>query len=184
MSQKNPDKLEVVWGASLQGYFFEELKKINEKSSRPLPEKTIIYSSWVMSNLGESEKYFDTREGKVQEKVLGVKLMESGQMPVEQRKRVLWDIGDTSLLLCGYFFKSVSNKIVDISYYRELGKMAYRRLDAIVPEMYDTTAFFKVLAELFDDMTAVISIVADKLGKNDPGDDFTFLINDFSLKTS
>ena len=184
MSQKNPEKLEVVWGTSLQGYFFEELNKINDKSSRPLPQKTIVYSSWVMSNLGESEKYFDTREGKVREKVLGVKLMESGQMSVEQRKRVLWDIGDTSLLLCGYFFKSMNNKIVDISYYQGLGKTAYRRLDAIVPEMYDTNAFFKMLAELFDDMTAVISIVSDKLGKNGRGDDFTFLINDVSLKTS
>ena len=137
-----------------------------------------------MSNMGESKKYFDTTKGKVREKILGVKLMESCQMSVEQKKRILRDVGDTSLLLCGYFFKSISNKIVDISYYQEVGKMAYRRLDTIVPEMYDTTSFYKTLAELFDDVTAVISIIAENLGKNSSSENFTFLINNTQAKIS
>ena len=184
MSQRNLDKLEVDRGTSLQGYFFEELKKVNDKSSRPLPQKAIAYSSWVMSNLGESKKYFDTTEGKVREKVLGVRLMESSKMPIERKKRALWDIGDTSLLLCGYFFKSMNNKIVDIGYYRELGKTAYRRLDTIIPEMYDTISFFEMLADFFDDITAIISIVANKLGKNGSDDDAIFLMNDLNLRAS
>ena len=183
MSPKNPERQNVVLETTLQGYFFEELKKINDKSSHPLPQQTILYSSLVMSNMGESKKYFDTTEGKVREKILGVKLMQSCQMPIEQRKRVLRDVGDTSLLLCGYFFKSVTNKIVDISYYQELGKTAYRRLDSIVPEMYDTHSFYNILAEFFDNITAIISIIANKLGQNCE-DSFTFLINDPQSKVS
>ena len=174
----------MIWGASLQGYFFEELKKVNDRSSCPLSQKVILYSSWAMSNMGESKKYFDTTEGKIREKVLGVKLMESCRMPLEQRKRVLRDIGDTSLLLCGYFFESVSKKIVDISYYQELGKTAYRRLDSIIPEMYDMAFFYKMLADLFDEITAVISIVASKLGSNSQGEDFAFLVSGSDLKVS
>ena len=185
MVKESSVKREVVLGESLQGYFFEELKKISDQSSRPLPQKMILYSSLVMSSMGESKKYFDTREGKVREKILGIKLMESNQMPVEQRKRVLRDIGDTSLLLCGYFFKSVANKIVDIGYYQELGKTAYRWLDAIVPEMYDTVSFFKMIAEFFDDITAIISIIANNLGKSEQQNDgFVFLFNDVNLKVS
>ena len=184
MSQENSERLDVVLGTTLQGYFFEELKKINDKSSHPLPQQTILYSSLVMGNMGESKKYFDTTEGKVREKILGVKLMESCQMSVKQRKRVLRDVGDTSLLLCGYFFKSIINKIVDISYYQELGKMAYRRLDVIIPEMYGTVSFYKILADLFDDITAIISIIANKLSQPPQEDDFTFLINDLNTKVS
>ena len=184
MSQESPRTLKVVSEASLQGYFFEELKKVNDRSSCPLPQKTILYSSWVMSNMGESKKYFDTSEGKIQEKILGIKLMESNQMPLEQRKRVLRDVGDTALLLCGYFFESVTKKIVDISYYQELGKTAYRRLDAIVPEMYDTVSFYEMLAHLFDQITSVISIIASKLGKNDQEASFAFLITNPELKVS
>ena len=171
-------------GTTLQGYFFEELKKVNDKSSHPLPQQTILYSSMVMSNMGESKKYFDTTEGKVREKVLGIKLMESSQMTVEQRKRVLRDIGDTSLLLCGYFFKSVTKKIVDISYYQELGKTAYRQLDVIIPEMYDTVSFYNMLADFFDNITTIISIIANNMGRNSQEEHFAFLINEPQTKVS
>ena len=63
MTQKNAEKSTVISGESLQGYFFEELTKINEKSSHPLPHQAILYSSMVMSSMGESKKYFDTTEG-------------------------------------------------------------------------------------------------------------------------
>ena len=103
--------------------------------------------------------------------------MESAQMSICQRKRVLRDVGDTTLLLCGYFFKSISKKIVDASYYQELGKTAYRRLDVIEPEMYDMTSFYMMLSELFEDITTVISLVANKLRENAPDDENIFLIN-------
>ena len=169
---------------TLQGYFFEELKKVNDKSSHPLPQQAILYSSMVMSNMGESKKYFDTTKGKVREKILGIKLMESAQFSLEQRKRVLRDVGDTSLLLCGYFFKSVTKKIVDISYYQELGKTAYRQLDIIIPEMYDTISFYNMLADVFDNITAIISIIANKMGQNSQEEHFTFLINEPQTKVS
>ena len=176
MAQKDAEKSTIVLGESLQGYFFEELTKINDKSSHPLPRQAILYSSMVMSNMKESKKYFDTTEGKVREKVLGIRLMESDQMPVNQRKRVLRDIGDTTLLLCGYFFKSISKKIVDVSYYQELGKTAYRRLDVIDPEMYDIASFYMILSEYFEQLTTVISIVANKLRENNPDEESIFLI--------
>ena len=75
------------------------------------------------------------------------------------------------------FFKSISKKIVDVSYYQELGKTAYRRLDVIEPEMYDTASFYMMLSELFEGMTTVISIVANKLRENAPDGENVFLIS-------
>ena len=45
--------------------------------------------------------YFENVEGKVREKVLGVKLLECQELPNESKKRTLQDIGDTALFLCG-----------------------------------------------------------------------------------
>jgi len=46
--EKNEKKSELILGNSLQGYFFDELTEINQKSNRPLPNETLYYSSLVM----------------------------------------------------------------------------------------------------------------------------------------
>ena len=187
MDGKNPKSSgssEFILETSLQGYFFELLHKINSKSTRPLPKEMILYSSLVMGDMGESKRYFDMADGKAREKILGIKLMEAGKFPVKKQKRVLRDIGDTALLLCGYFFESINNKIVNISYYQELGKTAYRRLNALIPDLYNTPSFFKIFSEGFDEVTNIIGIVSKNLDKNHLSKEFSFLISDATLKAS
>lgn len=158
-SRANSIKLE----SSLQNYFFDELNSINKKSSHPLPQETVFYSSLVLDSYGQSEKFFEKdEEGRVTEKILGLKLLESQHLPNAQKKQVLKDIGDTALILCGYFSDSISKKMNGEKYYLELGQIAYRRLNSIVPEAFHVPCFFEGLSSSLCDTVNLISIFAQK----------------------
>ena len=94
---------EITLEPSLQSFFFDELVAVNNKSTNPLPTEAIYYSSNVLDKFGESVNFFELDEGRVREKILGLKLLESGQMIRSQQKKVLKDIGDTALFICGFF---------------------------------------------------------------------------------
>ena len=103
-------KAPLVIETSLQPFFYDQLQAINRKMIYPLPNETIYYLSLVMDKLGDSSKYFEIVDGKVREKILGLKLLEAGQLPKEKKKVVVRDVAETSLILCGYFSDSMNRK--------------------------------------------------------------------------
>ena len=162
-SKKSSEQLSsLVTDTSLQGYFLDQLTEVNQKSTVKLPQEALIYSSMVMDRFGESGQYFEVIEGKPQEKVLGTKLLSIDNMNKEAKKRALRDIGDTSLCLCGFFSDSLNRKIVDSRYYRELGVIAYQRLNSIVPDYYDIPSFFKIISESLNSIIMMMNLVAQR----------------------
>lgn len=151
---------EIILETSLQAFFYDQLIEINQKNLNPLPNETVYYSSLIMDQFGESQKYFETQEGRVREKILGTKLLEASSQPRPVQKRMLRDIGDTALFMCGYFSDSVNKKLIDLSYYHELGRIAYRRLNSHIPELYDYPEFYDLLSEKFQHLTEMIYLVS------------------------
>jgi len=90
------------------------------------------------------------QEGKVKEKILGLKLLESSELPVTEQVKVLRDVADTSLLVSSYFSDSIKKKFVDESYYVHVGKNAYERLNNLSPQYLDIPCFYHMLATSFD----------------------------------
>jgi hypothetical protein len=159
----------LILDSSLQGFFYDHLQEFNTRSFTPLSTETIFYSSIVMDNFGNSEKFFDQVNGKVREKILGLKLMESVQLPRELQKKALKEIAEMSLLLCGYFTDSLNKKIIDVKYYEDVGKIAYTKLNSFCPSLYDVPSFYKNMSENFSDVTLLMSLVSKKYSKeNDP----------------
>lgn len=148
--------------SSLQAYFYDQLQEFNKKSTQPLSNEVVYYSSLVMDHFGDANKYFENVDGKIREKILGIKLMESSQFPREKQKIILRDIADTALLLCGYFSDSMNKKIVDTKYYQEIGVIAYKRLNAFQPKAFDVEDFFERIAWQFQNVTTLMSMVSAK----------------------
>lgn len=153
--------------SSLQVYFFDKLQAFNKKDLKPLPSEVIYYSSTVMDHFGDANKYFEKIDGKIREKVLGIKLMESSLFPKDKQKVILRDIAETSLLLCGYFSDSLNGKIVNTAYYHEIGVIAYKRLNSFQSKAYDINGFFDHVANNFRQLTNLMSLVANS-HENDP----------------
>ncbi|MBC98463.1 MAG: hypothetical protein CME63_11985 [Halobacteriovoraceae bacterium] len=176
MTKDDQKSSKVILETSLQSFFYSELQQFNEKSMEPLPNETIYYSSLVMDYFGDVTRYFENSEGKLKNKVLGTKFLKSSSLPKEERKRELKDIGDTALVICGYFSASLNNKLIDTRYYQDLGQLAYRQLNHVVPSAYDIPSFFDVLSHRFEKLAQVIGLVSEKTLGNDFGADDVYLI--------
>lgn len=152
----------IILSTNLKGFFFDGLSEINKKSLCPVPESIIYYSSDVLDKFALSQDFFETSEGKVREKILGMKLLEATQYNRDEQKKIYKEVGDMSLLVCGYFSESVNKKIVDKDYYAQLGKMAFSHLNNVSPTFLDIPCFYGMVATCFESMTSLMSILASR----------------------
>ncbi|MFL5784537.1 MAG: hypothetical protein ACJ76H_08020 [Bacteriovoracaceae bacterium] len=152
----------IITASNLQGFFFEGLNELNKKSLCPVPESIIFYSSEVLDKFALSQDFFEVSEGKVREKILGVKLLEAMQMSRDEQKRTYKEVADMSLLVCGYFSESVNKKIIDTHYYAQLGKMAYGHLNSVSPTFLDIPSFYSMVSTCFEAMTTLMANFASK----------------------
>jgi hypothetical protein len=152
----------IILSANLKGFFFEGLSEINKKSLCPVPESIIYYSSDVLDKFALSQDFFETSEGKVREKILGMKLLKASESNRDEQKKIYKEVGDMSLLVCGYFSESVNKKIVDKEYYAQLGKMAFSHLNNVSPVFLDIPSFYAMVATCFESMTTLMTLFANK----------------------
>jgi len=152
----------IIVATNLQTFFYDQLNEINKKSLLPISDSLIFYSSEVLNSFSRSEKYFEEVQGRLKEKVLGYKLLEAEKYSIDDRKKILKDIGDTTLILCGHFKRSVKEKLLNVEYYKDIGKNAYAGLNSLWPSFLDIPDFYMGLAGNFEVVTTMISSVSTK----------------------
>lgn len=150
------DIKDIVKAPSLASFFYTELDELNKKSLCPVPQELVHYSSQIMDKFSFSGNFFE--EGKL--KVLGQKLLEAHHLNLDAKKDIFKDVGDTSLFTCGFFEESLNPKILDRSYYVNLGKTAFEKLNSVEPEYYDIQSFFRMLATSFENLVYLLKAVA------------------------
>lgn len=64
----------------------------------------------------------------IEDRPLGLRLLEACDASPRERRTRLREIGDTSLFLSGFWGDSLGGKLVDVDYYIDLGGTAYREL--------------------------------------------------------
>jgi hypothetical protein len=161
MNDARITKQNLVLNESLKSFFLDTLMHLNKKSLTPVPIEAIVYSSEVLNEYVSPLKFFEVSdEGKIKQKILGMKLLEAQNVNREEQKRVYKDVGDSALILCGMFNQSVNRKILDISYYQKIGKVAYGNLNSLERKVYDYPEFFELLSESFLILTTLISQVS------------------------
>jgi len=152
----------IILSSSLKGYFFEGLNELNQKSLCPIPQSVIFYSSDVLDKFALSDSFFEINEGKVREKILGVKLLEAQMLNREEQRKVYREVAEMSLMVCGYFSESVNKKLVDRDYYSQIGRSAFTHLNTIAPDFLDIPSFYSMVATCFESLTSLMSVLASK----------------------
>ncbi len=145
---------------NLDSFFFEELIAINRVAKCPLPQEFLFYSSKILQNYSTSEKLYNFSEKGVREKILGEMLLSANFKAKEEKIRMLKEVGDISLLLSGYFAKSLEKKIVDRKPYKDLGKIAYSRINDLNFNCMNFPNFFKGLETCFDLVSSHLNCLA------------------------
>ena len=152
----------LILTSSLQGHFYEGLLELNKNSLCPMPESLLFYSSNVLDKFALSDSFFEMSDGKVREKILGMKLLEASRLERDDQKKVYKEVADMSLILCGYFPESVNRKLVDTSYYSQIGKMAYGHLNSMSPTFLDIPCFYQMVSTSFENLTNLLALLAKK----------------------
>lgn len=148
--------LDIKTVTDLRSFFYEGLTKINKQSLSPVSESLLLYSSDVLQKYAHSYLYFNEENGKVSEKTLGLNILQAESMNKEEKRKIYKDVGDTALVLVGYFPKSINAKLLDKSYYIQIGQMAYKKMDYVYPDYLDIPSFYKKLADCFEGLTHLL----------------------------
>lgn len=157
------DPRSIITVPDLKSYFFQNLSELNQRSLCPVHQAAIFYTSEVLGKYALSESYFETSdEGRTREKILGTKLLAAASLEREEQRRVYQEVGDTALVMCGYFAESVNRKILDTNYYKQLGMSAYQGLNSVSPRHLDIPSFYGVLASSFPLVTTLIGMIASR----------------------
>ncbi len=146
---------------SLTDYFYQNLEEVNKKSLCPLPQEFIFYTSKVLDNYALSENFFEASEGKVNDKVLGIKYLEAGEKKLEERKLIYKDIGDTVLVQLGFFTENIQHKLSSETYYLNLGKSAYATMEKLDCSFYDIPEFYRLFATSLESMVKLLSMTSE-----------------------
>ena len=150
----------IIKASNLNSFFFNELVAINKIAKCPLPQEFLFYSSKLLETYSLSEKLYRVTDDGVREKILGQMLLSANEKPKEERIRILKEVGDISLVISGYFAKSLNSKIVDRNYYKDIGKIAYSRVDGLDFNCMNIPNFFKALETCFDILSSHLNCLA------------------------
>lgn len=177
MNERDEDSKEIILKIGPQEYFFQILSDVNKKSLNNFSREVIFYLSEVMGSFILSQNFFELEEGKFKDKILGTKFLEAKNKSKKPKMRAFKEIGDTALFLSGYFSASLNKKIIDESYYQKLGAMAYDQLNDLVPSFYDVPRFYSGLAQSFQGLSNLLTILAEQQSENSQDGDLGLIIN-------
>ncbi|MBD66754.1 MAG: hypothetical protein CME62_16220 [Halobacteriovoraceae bacterium] len=159
---------------SLNEFFFHSLSKKNKEVPCPLPEEFLFYSSLVLERYAMSENFFALKEGKINEKIFGLKFLQSQKKENSEKVNDLKDVGDTLLVQLGLFSDSVKNKLTNKNYYVAIAQNAYHQLDGLEFQFYDIPNFYRLFASSFERTLVLLEAMsADFL----EGSDHQFLLD-------
>ena len=166
----------IVHVSDLSTYFFDKLHFQNSRSLCPVPEEMLLYSSQVLNKYSLSSEFFEMKNGKVSSKILGLEALSARAKSMSEQKKIYKDIADTALVLTGFFGESINKKIIDKSYYIQLGQMAYSKVHSLDVTFLDMPHFYKRMSSSFPILMELIKSLSCELNFQEQLSDNELLI--------
>ena len=155
------DKNKILSHDSLIQFFYKDLDQVNKNSICPLPHEFILYSCEVLNDYALSDRFFNTAEGRVNEKVLGINFLEANHKSYREKKEIYKDVGDTILVQLGLFSKHLKRKNNTAKYYLDLGRSAYAHMENLDCNFYDIPNFYNLFSSSFEHMINLLAVMQE-----------------------
>lgn len=139
----------------LRAFFGRALKNAAQNQKMDIPQEVFGYVVELLVQFHETANLF-VQEG-VRVPVLADMLMEALEADFHKRVSLLRHMGDTSLMVTGYFPEALSRRCVDFNYYQSMGETAYSHLGALT----DDLNIFDKLSERFLKVSELINEVSE-----------------------
>ena len=144
-----------ILSTKLEEFFSIEISQIAEREQLVFSPRVVDYVAKLLTEFQESDRFF-VHDSKVP--ILADILSEMMEANEFRRRSLLKQVGDTSLMLTGYFPEALERRCVSFSYYQQMGESAYSQLASLT----DTVNVFDELSGRFSLMIQVLNSFSEK----------------------
>ena len=149
--------MEIVKG--FDGFFMDEIEAAEERLDIELSPHSKLYLLYLLKQLSEKEDFFHSKI--VQDKPLGIVLLEALHKSIFEKIRDLKIVGDLSLIFSGLYPEFLTRRLVDIDYFIELGRKSYHLLSDTYSSYKTKQELFILYSQLVDDFLRLIEILTE-----------------------
>lgn len=135
--------------------FFAELVGVAARDAEQAPSP--IAEMYLVELLAERVAALDPDEPST----LAEAWLDIQSAPRPQRVRGLRTLGDRALFVSGFFGEGLLRSVVGLSYYRDMGRLAYASLARLIGDEGQERAWPELFEELADCFPALVALLAD-----------------------
>lgn len=146
---------------NLRNFFRGMILDAAENQRADLNPAIVQYVTEVLVAFHDTARLF-VQQG-VRIPVLADMLSDALEADFYRRVVLLRQMGDTSLMVSGYFPEALARRAIDLSYYRNMGELAYSQLGSLTQD----SPVFDTLSEKFVILSELISEVSEATLKRD-----------------
>ncbi len=143
-------------------FFVDEIEAAEEKLQIQLSAHSKLYLIHLLKRLSESEDFFYSEV--IQDKPLGIVLMEALHKNIFEKIRDLKIVGDLSLIFSGLYPDFLTRRLVDIDYFINLGRKSYHLLSDTYSSYSAKRELFVLYSQLVADFICLIDILTEISG--------------------
>jgi hypothetical protein len=140
---------------SLRDYFLGLVSEAAKTHNDVFSPQAVHYVTDVLVHFHETARLFVQTGSRVP--VMAEMLSHALEADFYRRIVLLRQMGDTSLMVSGFFPEAVTRRSVDLGYYQQMGEIAYSQLGSMSGE----PSVFDELSERFRELSGLINDVAD-----------------------
>ena len=149
----------IIVSEGLKEVLREKLKDALVRRAVAAEDMTEFYLVNLLSQYHESQESFCPEGEDILSKPLALRFIEDTDGDMVTRRKGLRRLGDTALLIAGFYAERVRRGIVDISYYVGMGEAAYARLSSLQDEPV-FASLYRELASKFSEFAEALSNLA------------------------
>lgn len=158
----------MLLAGDIRGFFREAMTDAMRQTGHRLTDQAQVYVVHLMAEFSRAERAFaGTDPG--ERPALALLMSRASESEPDEAVRIYKHLGDSSLVLSGYFAESIDKELVGRDYYASMGESAY----SSVASLCRTTAalssvLFEELAVRFRDLVDVLSAMSMRATKDAP----------------
>ncbi|MBN8554272.1 MAG: hypothetical protein J0L93_02410 [Deltaproteobacteria bacterium] len=157
---QGPRDTSIVEG-NLQHFFGSLLIAAAENQRANISPHALDYLTKLLVYFQETAQLFNQKDVRIP--VLADMLSEALDADLYRRITLLRQMGDTSLMVSGYFPESLSRRSVDLAYYQKMGGIAYYHLGSLSEE----ESIYNELSERFIKLSEILNEVSEQTQSKD-----------------
>ncbi len=150
------DTLQIVPSADLSSLFHEKVQNALKAQHVEASEFAEIYLVNLLATYHASDRNLHDGGEELFEKPLALMLLEANEGDDRNRIARLKQVGDSALIISGFFSDSIRKSLVDLPYYISIGGSAF----ATLADMHDKHATF---ADLYQELSLKFAAFVDVL---------------------